>query len=81
MFHAFEPASARAGQGPILVTVGGESPPPRQTAARELRQRLGYRVESIPGANHFVQWDDPVAFAAVIRRFVASATALVSDES
>jgi pimeloyl-ACP methyl ester carboxylesterase len=68
MFRAFEPAPPSARQGPVLVTVGADSPAPRQAAAAALRDKLGYRIESLPGCQHFIQWDNPAIFAAVIRR-------------
>ncbi len=68
MFRAFEPAAASAGQGPVLVTVGGESSPARHAAAAALHDKLGYPIETLPGCQHFVQWDNAPAFAALIRR-------------
>lgn len=69
MFRAFEPSAVSAGQGPVLVTLGGDSPEPRRLAAAALRERLGYDVEIIDGASHFVQWDAPEALASTVRGF------------
>lgn len=66
MFRSFEPARVRAGQGPVLVTVGAASPSIRHEAAEALHTRLGYRIASIDGASHFAAWDSPAPFAAVI---------------
>ena len=66
MFRAFEPARARTGQGPVLVTVGAASPARRHEAAAALHARLGYEVKTLEGASHFVAWDAPAVFAAVI---------------
>ena len=66
MFRAFEPAIARQGQGPVLVTVGGDSPAPRHAAAAALHAQLGYETRVLPGARHFVQWDAPRLFAQLI---------------
>lgn len=66
MFRAFEPAPARAGQGPVLVTVGADSPPARHAAASALHASLGYQTRVLPGAQHFVQWDQPREFAELI---------------
>jgi len=66
MFRAFEPAPARAGQGPVLVTVGAASPPRRHEAAAALHDGLGYEVLSLKGASHFVAWDAPAVLAAAI---------------
>ncbi|GIG39107.1 alpha/beta fold hydrolase [Cellulomonas phragmiteti] len=67
MFRAFEPAAPGAGQGPVLVTVGGRSPRPRHTAAAELHRRYGVAVRVLPGCGHYVQHDAPHALAAVVR--------------
>jgi pimeloyl-ACP methyl ester carboxylesterase len=72
MFRAFEPAPARAGQGPVLVTVGAASPPRRHEAAAALHTRLGYEVMPLEGASHFVAWDAPAVFAAAIARHLQS---------
>lgn len=68
MFRGFEPAPIAPDQGPVLVTVGGSSPPVRHAAAAALADRLGLRVEVLPGCGHFVQHDRPAALAAVVRR-------------
>jgi pimeloyl-ACP methyl ester carboxylesterase len=67
MFRAFEPAAAAPGQGPVLVTVGGESPPPRHAAATALHEHLGYPVRVIPGASHFLPVEQPETLARLIR--------------
>jgi pimeloyl-ACP methyl ester carboxylesterase len=67
MFRAFEPAAAATGQGRVLVTVGGASPPPRHAAVTALRERLGYEVRIIPDASHFVAVEQPEALAGLIR--------------
>jgi len=66
MFRAFEPAPARAGQGPVLVTVGTASPPRRHEAAAALHSRFGYEVLTLEGASHFVGWDSPAVFASAV---------------
>ena len=65
MFRAFEPAPAPPDHVPILVTVGSMSPAIRHEAAGALQAR-GYRTRTIDGASHFVAWDAPAQFAAVI---------------
>lgn len=74
MFRAFEPAPARAGQGPVLVTVGAASPPPRHHAAAALHTTLGYDVMVLQRASHFVAWDAPAVFAAAIARHLGALT-------
>ncbi|HWS57454.1 MAG TPA: alpha/beta hydrolase [Actinotalea sp.] len=73
MFRRFEPSPVAAGQGPVLVTVGGASPPPRHAAARVLGERFGVQVRVLPGCAHFVQQDAPDVLAAVIRSVVDAA--------
>ncbi len=75
MFRSFEPAAAREGQGPVLITVGADSPPPRHAAARALHDALGYRTQTLPGCRHFVQWDNPEVLADVILRALNGSTA------
>jgi pimeloyl-ACP methyl ester carboxylesterase len=75
MFRAFEPAAAAAGQGPVLVTVGGDSPAPRRAAAEALRDHLGYSIHVIPGASHFVPAEQPEMFARLIRETHATVAA------
>lgn len=75
MFRGFEPAAAARGQGPVLVTVGAESPPPRHAAASALHERLGYPVLTIPGAAHFVAAERPEDFARLIRETHAASFA------
>ncbi len=67
MFRAFEPEPARPGQGPVLVTVGGDSPAPRHAAAEALSARLGYETAVLPGCRHFLPQEHPAALAALIR--------------
>jgi pimeloyl-ACP methyl ester carboxylesterase len=67
MFRAFEPAAAAPHQGPVLVTVGAASPPPRHAAASALHDHLGYPVHVVAGAAHFVPVERPEEFARLIR--------------
>jgi pimeloyl-ACP methyl ester carboxylesterase len=66
MFRTFEPAAADPGQGPVLVTVGGDSPAPRHAAAEALRDNLGYPIRVIPGASHFVPAEQPELLARLV---------------
>ncbi len=75
MFRAFEPTAAAPGQGPVLVTVGDESPPPRHAAATALHERLGYPVRVIQGTSHFVPAEQPGALARLIRETHAAIVA------
>lgn len=72
MFRAFEPSIAHACQCPVLVTVGADSPAPRHAAAAALHAQLGYPTRVLPGAKHFVQWDAPQLFAALIHEVSGS---------
>ncbi|MGK2855441.1 MAG: alpha/beta fold hydrolase [Microbacteriaceae bacterium] len=75
MFRAFEPAAAREGQGPVLITVGADSPPARHAAARALHDTLGYRTQNLPGCRHFVQWDNPEVLADLVMRALSEIAA------
>jgi pimeloyl-ACP methyl ester carboxylesterase len=72
MFRRFEPDAPRAGQGPVVVTVGADSPAVRHEAARALHDRLGLEVRVLPGAGPFVHHDAPGELAAVIRSVLAA---------
>ena len=71
MFRAFEPRPSAPGVGPVLLTVGADSPAPRQASVQALAGLLECRWESIPGGRHAVHLDAPNAFAATAMRFVA----------
>jgi pimeloyl-ACP methyl ester carboxylesterase len=57
MFRTFEPRPPAAGIGPILITVGADSPPVRHDAARRLADRFGYEVRVLPGCGHALHID------------------------
>ena len=76
MFRAFEPESARHGQGPVLVTVGGDSPAPRHAAAAALRERLGYETAVLDGCRHFLPREHPAVLAGLIRARLGAAAAV-----
>ena len=65
MFGAFEPCRPAAGAGPVLITVGAQSPPVRHQAARALYDAFGYESHVIPGAAHAVHLEAPEALAAL----------------
>jgi pimeloyl-ACP methyl ester carboxylesterase len=67
MFRRFEPSPLHPGHGPVVVTVGANSPPARHEAARALHHLLGVEVRVLPSTGHFVQQDNPQALADVIR--------------
>ncbi|RHW27043.1 alpha/beta hydrolase [Nocardioides immobilis] len=67
MFRGFEPGPVSPASGRVLITYGAASPEPRHRAARALAERFGYAIRALPEASHFVAWDDPTAFAALIR--------------
>jgi pimeloyl-ACP methyl ester carboxylesterase len=67
MFTSFEPAApAAAGAGPVLLTVGEQSPRPRHESVRRLAEKFGFAVRELPGAHHAVHLDAPAVFAATI---------------
>lgn len=71
MFRGFEPAPPRPSCGPVVVTYGERSGPPRQHAAEVVGARDGHTVRAVPGAGHFVAHDSPGTFAAEIRAALA----------
>ncbi len=66
MFRRFQPSPVAPGQGPVVVTVGGDSPPARHAAADVLRP-YGVEVRVLPGCGHFVHHDAPHVLAATVR--------------
>lgn len=74
MFRAFEPRPVAPRQGPVVVTVGGDSPPLRHAAARALED-LGATARVLPSCRHFVQQEALATFAGVVRDVVRSAAA------
>ncbi len=66
MFRAFEPHAPAPGQGSVLVTTGARSPEVRFTAAARLAAVLGYATSTVPDCSHFVAYENPRAFAALI---------------
>jgi pimeloyl-ACP methyl ester carboxylesterase len=68
MFRAFEPAAPGPAPGPVVITVGGASPPVRHESVRRLGERFGLPVQALPGARHAVHLEHPGLFAAAIRR-------------
>ncbi|MDC7123724.1 alpha/beta hydrolase [Cellulomonas fimi] len=70
MFRRFEPSPVAPGQGPVLVTVGADSPPARHAAADALRP-YGVEVRVLPGCGHFVHHDAPAVLADVVLDLLA----------
>ncbi len=71
MFRTFEPQRARPGQGHVLVTTGSESPAIRHSTAAALQSRLGYSTAPIARVGHYIQKENPTAFAALVRATLA----------
>ncbi len=58
---------------PTMLVLGGDSVFVLPEDVKEFRRRLpSVRVESVPGAGHAVQSDQPAALVALLRDFVAS---------
>jgi len=56
---------------PTMLVVGGDSVYVRPEDVEEYRRRLpSIRVESVPGAGHAVQSDQPVALVELLNDFV-----------
>jgi pimeloyl-ACP methyl ester carboxylesterase len=66
MFASFEPSAAAVATGPVLITVGENSPPVRHEAAKALEADFGYVVGEVRGASHFAPYDHAEAFAAAL---------------
>jgi pimeloyl-ACP methyl ester carboxylesterase len=66
MFRCFEPRPPAPGSGPVLVTVGGNSPSIRHEAADQLQINFHYEVRVLPHASHAVHLEQPAALAALI---------------
>lgn len=67
MFRGYEPAAPAAGAGPVLQTVGGDSPPVRHEVAEALTRELGLPGRVIPGVKHAVHLEAPTTFADLLR--------------
>ena len=67
VFRAFEPAAPRPGQGPVVVSTGGASPPVRHEVATALAERFGLARRVLPGCRHFVQHEHPAVLAGAVR--------------
>ncbi|GAA2729339.1 alpha/beta fold hydrolase [Cellulomonas aerilata] len=66
MFRAFEPSAPRRGQGPVLVTVGAQSPPARFQAAGALEEAFGLTHRVVEGCAHFVPIEAPLTLARLV---------------
>jgi esterase len=56
---------------PVLLVKGGESSFVTAEDLAEVTRRLpGLRVETVPGAGHAVQSDQPAALAGLIREYL-----------
>jgi len=66
MFLEFEPLPLAERTGPVVVTVGENSPPVRHRAARLLRDCLGLTVVVIPGCGHAAHLEAPAEFARLV---------------
>ncbi|MDX6257066.1 MAG: hypothetical protein QOJ11_3400 [Frankiales bacterium] len=75
MFRGYEPAAPADGAGPVLLTVGGDSPALRQQVQETLMTKLGVQGRTIPGVGHAVHLQAPGAFAALLLEAVSRAAA------
>jgi pimeloyl-ACP methyl ester carboxylesterase len=74
MFLGFEPRTPAPGSGPVVITVGENSPDVRYEAAAVLSRELGFPVRVVPGCGHAAHLDAPEAFAALLLDVAAAAT-------
>ena len=75
MFRAFEPSAPRSGQGPVIVTVGAQSPPNRYEAAQALGEAFGVAHRVLDGCGHFAPLEAPGALARLIVAYRRELTA------
>jgi pimeloyl-ACP methyl ester carboxylesterase len=73
MFRGYEPAAPADGAGPVLLTVGGDSPQVRQQVQETLTAKFGVPGRTIVGVRHAVHLEDPEAFALLLRESAAGA--------
>ncbi|MEB8338082.1 alpha/beta fold hydrolase [Streptomyces endophyticus] len=67
MFRAFEPTPPPRDCGPVLLTVGAHSPPPRHASVTALGHHCNLPWTTIPGTSHAAHLESPQAFATTIR--------------
>ena len=69
LFLAFAPSAEQlaACAVPIVVTTGAASAPARHAAAAVLERLAGATVRTVDGAGHLAHWEQPSAFASIIR--------------
>ena len=65
-FRSFDPAPPESHVGPVLTTVGEQSPQIRHDVATRYTDVFGYPSATIPNSGHFVQRNNPAAFAGLI---------------
>jgi pimeloyl-ACP methyl ester carboxylesterase len=73
MFRGYEPAAPANDAGPVLLTVGGDSPALRQQVQTTLTAKLGVQGRTIPGVGHAVHLEAPERFALLLRESAARA--------
>ncbi len=71
MFRAFEPAPPAPGCGPVLLTLGGDSPPARHASVTALARHCALPWRTMPGTAHAAHLEHPAAFAAMIHEQAA----------
>ena len=78
MFRAFEPSAPRSGQGPVIVTVGAQSPKNRHEAAQALGESFGIAHRVLDGCAHFAPLEAPGALARLIVAYRLELTAVAA---
>jgi pimeloyl-ACP methyl ester carboxylesterase len=66
MFSTFEPSPMSKEAGPVLLTVGAQSPAARLASVQALSAYLGRPWASVPDAAHAVHLESPAEFSAVV---------------
>jgi pimeloyl-ACP methyl ester carboxylesterase len=75
MFLRFEPGPVAPGSGPVVITVGENSPDVRHEAGAALSEKLGLPLRVLPGCGHAAHLDAPDAFAELLLELDAGVSA------
>jgi pimeloyl-ACP methyl ester carboxylesterase len=81
LFLAFEPTVEQLASSavPIVVTTGGTSASARHAAAAVLERLAGATVRTVDDAGHLAHWEQPSAFASIVRSIIRSALDSAND--
>jgi len=75
MFQRFEPRAPAPGSGPVLITVGDNSPAIRHQAAKVLQDKLGFRTRAVANCRHAIHLEQPRLLADLVAEIATAAAA------